>query len=67
MRDQLFWASWSGVVYLPSTVAPVGLAPPGLPAGIQIVAPHLHDNISIAFAGLVEAELGGFVPPPGYD
>ena len=67
VRDQLFWAGWSGVVYLPSTVAPVGLAPPGLPAGIQIVAPHLHDRVSIAFAGLVEAELGGFVPPPGYD
>ena len=67
VRDQLFWASWSGVVYLPSTVAPTGLAPPGLPAGIQIVAPHLHDRRSIAFAELVEAELGGFVAPPGYD
>jgi amidase len=66
-RDQLFWASWSGSVYLPGTVAPTGLTPSGLPCGIQIVSPHLHDRIGIAFAELIEAELGGFVPPPGYD
>jgi amidase len=65
-RDQLFWAGWSGSVYLPGTVAPTGLTPTGLPCGIQIVAPHLHDRIGIAFAELVEGELGGFVPPPGH-
>ncbi|MEC8976412.1 MAG: amidase family protein, partial [Actinomycetota bacterium] len=64
--DQLFWAGWSCSVYLPSTVAPVGLVE-GLPVGIQIVAPHLHDRRSIHFASLVERELGGFVAPPGYE
>ena len=64
--DQLFWAGWSCSVYLPSTVAPVGLLE-GLPVGIQIVAPHLHDRRSIHFASLIERELGGFVPPPGYE
>ena len=64
--DQLFWAGWSCSVYLPSTVAPVGLID-GLPVGLQIVAPHLHDRRSIHFASLVEAELGGFVTPPGYE
>ena len=64
--DQLFWAGWSCSVYLPSTVAPVGLIE-GLPVGIQIVAPHLHDRRSIHFASLVERELGGFVAPPGYE
>lgn len=65
--DQLFWAGWSCNVYLPATVAPVGLTAAGLPCGLQIVAPHLHDRRSIAFAALIERELGGFVPPPGYE
>lgn len=64
--DQLFWAGWSCSVYLPGTVAPAGLTRSGLPCGIQIVAPHLRDRDGIAFAGLIERELGGFVPPPGY-
>lgn len=65
--DQLFWAGWSCGVYLPGTVAPVGLTRSGLPCGMQIVAPHLRDRDGIAFAGLVERELGGFVAPPGYE
>jgi amidase len=65
--DQMFWAGWSCNVYLPATMAPVGVTASGLPVGLQIVAPHLHDRRSIAFAGLIERELGGFVPPPGYE
>jgi amidase len=61
--EQLFWAGWSCGVYLPATVAPVGLAASGLPCGIQIVAPHLHDRVGIAFAELLERRLGGFQPP----
>lgn len=65
--DQLFWAGWSCNVYLPGTVAPAGLTATGLPAGLQIVAPHLHDRRSIAFAALMERELGGYQVPPGYE
>ena len=65
--DQLFWAGWSCNAYLPGTVAPVGLCADGLPAGLQIVAPHLEDRRSIRFAALMEREIGGFVPPPGYE
>ena len=64
--DQLFWAGWSCSVYLPSTVAPVGLLD-DLPVGLQIVAPHLQDRRSIQFASLIERELGGFVAPPGFE
>lgn len=64
--DQLFWAGLSGVVYLPSTVAPVGLTDSGLPAGIQIVGRHLGDLTTIRFAELLAAEIGGFEVPPGY-
>jgi amidase len=64
--DQLFWAGLSSVVYLPSTVAPAGLTRSGLPCGLQIVGPYLGDRTCIAFAELMEKQIGGFVPPPGY-
>ncbi len=65
--DQLFWAGFPGVVFLPGTVAPAGLTRSGLPCGIQIVGPHLADLTTIHFARLIERECGGFVPPPGYN
>jgi amidase len=65
--DQLFWAGLSGMVYLPASVAPVGLTRSRLPCGLQIVGAFLHDRICIDFARLVAQELGGFTPPPGYD
>lgn len=64
--DQLFWAGWSCGVLLPGTVAPAGLTASGLPCGLQIVAGHLRDRESIAFAQLMERELGGYQVPPGY-
>jgi len=65
--DQLFWAGLSGLVYLPASVTPVGLTRSRLPCGLQIVGAFLHDRTCIEFARLVAQELGGFVPPPGYD
>ena len=64
--DQLFWAGYSGCFYLPSTVAPMGLTPEGLPAGVQIITRQYGDYTSIRFAELLEREYGGFIPPPGY-
>ncbi len=65
--DQLFWAGLSGGVHLPSTVAPAGLTKSGLPCGLQIVGDFLQDRTCIEFARLMSQELGGFVPPPGYE
>lgn len=64
--DQLFWAGFSGLAYLPSTVAPAGFTPAGLPVGVQIVGPQYGDRACIHFARLLEREYQGFVPPPGY-
>jgi amidase len=64
--DQLFWAGYSGCFLLPSTVAPLGLTPQGLPSGVQIVTRGHDDMVSIRFAELLEKEYAGFVPPPGY-
>jgi amidase len=64
--DQLFWAGYSGMAYLPSTVAPAGLSQSGLPIGVQIVGPQYGDRTCIELARLLEREFQGFVPPPGY-
>ena len=65
--DQLFWAGYSGLVYLPSTVGPAGITPSGLPTGYQAVAAQGRDKTSIAFARLIEKAFGGFEPPEGYN
>ncbi len=64
--DQLFWAGFSGVAYLPSTVAPAGFTNDGLPVGVQIVGPQYGDRTTIALARMLEKEFQAFVPPPGY-
>jgi amidase len=62
--EQLFWAGLITVVYLPSTVVPVGLTGEGLPVGMQVVAPYLEDRTALRFARLLEDVVGGFAPPP---
>jgi amidase len=62
------WPALIGSVYLPSTSTPVGRTAAGLPVGVQIVSPYLHDLRSIRAAGLI-AELtadigGGYTVPP---
>jgi amidase len=64
--DQLFWAGYSGGFYLPSTVAPVGRTPSGLPVGVQIIARQFADLTALRFAELLEGDYYGFVPPPGH-
>jgi amidase len=49
---------------LPATIAPISHDENGLPIGVQIIGGYLNDRTTIAFAGLVERELGGFTPPP---
>lgn len=65
--DQLFWAGYSGVVYLPSTVGPAGFTTDGLPVGYQAIAGSYRDKTAIRFSQFIEKELLGFTPPPGYD
>ena len=65
----LHQAVWAGVATLtgqPATAVPIGRSDGGLPIGVQIVGPYLEDRTTIAFAGLIEREFGGFVAPPGY-
>jgi len=63
----LFWAGYSSLVYLPSTVGPVGFTGSGLPVGYQAIAASSRDKSAIAFSRLIEKEIVGFVPPQGFD
>jgi amidase len=64
--DQVVWAGIANLTGLPATAIPVGRSETGLPVGAQIIGPYLEDRTTIALAGLIEREFGGFVPPPGY-
>jgi amidase len=67
MADQLFWAGYSGLFYLPSTVAPAAQTPEGLPTGVQLIGPQYGDLACIRLARLLERDYRGFLPPPGYE
>jgi len=63
-NDQMVWAGIATLNGLPATIAPIGRTDSGLPIGVQIIGGYLEDRTTIAFAGLIEREFGGFVPPP---
>ena len=63
-NEQGVWAGLATLPGLPATAAPIDRSEAGLPIGIQIIGPYLEDRTTIAFAGLIEREFGGFVPPP---
>jgi amidase len=63
---QLSWPGIAGYPGLPSTCAPLGLTAGGLPTGVQIIGPRFEDFTTIAFAALIERDLGKTAPtPPG--
>jgi amidase len=65
--DQLAWPGIATLPGLPSTAISTGLAPDGLPVGVQIVGPWLEDRTPLRLAELIEREFGGFVPPKMFD
>jgi amidase len=63
--DQGAWAAIATLNGLPATTMPISHEG-DLPIGVQIIGGFLDDNTTIAFAGMIEREFGGFNPPPGY-
>ena len=61
--DLFGWIGPAGAAYLPATVVPVGYDDDGLPIGVQIVGPYLHDLTTLRMAALV-AEVAGGCPRP---
>lgn len=64
--ELLRWAGLATLCHLPASAAPVGTSDDGVPLGVQIVGPLQEDLTPLAVAAMVEAELGGFVPPPNF-
>jgi amidase len=64
---EITWAGLAALSYLPATAAPIGLTSAGLPVGLQIIGAEGEDPTTIEFARLLAGEIGGFVPPPGYE
>ncbi|HEY3673991.1 MAG TPA: amidase family protein [Acidimicrobiia bacterium] len=60
------WLGLIGIVGLPSAVVPIGRTAAGLPVGMQIVAPFLHDRRAVGAARFAETVLGGYEVPPGF-
>ena len=61
--DLFGWTGPAGAGMLPATVVPAGLGADGLPIGVQIVGPYLHDRTTLRAAGLI-AKLAGGCPRP---
>lgn len=61
--DLFGWTGPAGAAYLPATVVPAGSGDDGLPIGVQIVGPYLHDLTTIRTASLVSKLVGGCPRP----
>jgi amidase len=55
---QLAWPGVASFPGLPSTCAPLARTAQGLPTGVQIIGPRFEDMTPLAFAGLLEREIG---------
>jgi amidase len=64
--DLATWMAPAGACYLPATVVPVGCLSNGLPVGIQIVGPYLHDRTTLDVARHLLAIVGGCPRPAGF-
>jgi amidase len=62
--NQIAWPGVALLPNLPATAVPIGFTRGGLPIGAQVMGPYLEDRTTIAFAGLLEREFGGFKAPP---
>ncbi len=62
----MHWVGIVGEAHLPSTVVPVGLTAGGLPVGVQVVGPYLHDCTTLDLARRLLDLLGGVPRPPGF-
>jgi len=61
--DLFGWTGPAGAALLPATVVPAGLGDDGLPIGVQVVGPYLHDRTTLRTAALI-AELAEGCPKP---
>ncbi|MEM7569679.1 MAG: amidase [Pseudomonadota bacterium] len=64
--EALEYIALATTLSLPATTAPLGLAADGLPVGVQIIGPYMHDTTTIAFAEALAQVMGGYQVPPDF-
>ncbi len=57
------WLALIAATNLPAVTVPIGLAPDGLPVGVQVVAPPFHDRRAFAVAAAIGRLSGGYRVP----
>jgi amidase len=60
------WLMLVNVLNLPAVAVPIGRTESGLPVGMQVIAPYLHDRRAIRVAELLTDVVGGYEVPPGF-
>ena len=63
LRFNYSYTAILNVLQLPATQVPLGMDRLRLPLGVQVVARHGQDHLSIATAELIEEVFGGWEPP----
>ena len=61
--ELMAWISLATMTLYPATAAPVGRTPEGLPVGVQIVGPYLHDRTTLRLAAIISDLCGGCPRP----
>ena len=63
LRFDFAYTAILNVMEFPVTQVPLGLNSAGLPLGVQVVAGHGQDHLTVAGALELEQAFGGWVPP----
>ena len=66
--DNIAWTILIGILGLPAAVPPLGQTGPGLPVGVQVVAPYLQDRTALRAAQLLAEVVdgAGYRTPSGF-
>lgn len=68
--ETIGWTGPINVLGLPSVAIPVGVAPDGLPVGMQVIARWGHDRLALSVASQLDTILRdhglGYAPPPAF-
>jgi amidase len=64
--EQLYWAAFATLAYLPATAVPIGASAAGLPIGAQIIGPQYADQTTLWLARELEQRFHAYIAPPGY-